>query len=115
MKVKEISKDEVLRIISIIREVQEIYLQILEYEKKLSEKYKNLEEYKRNMSKLTNAMHKYEQKKKELIKEKQIISDNLASTKKRLVELMEKEEEIARNQRSIESFNIEITTLRANI
>ncbi|MEN2997705.1 MAG: C4-type zinc ribbon domain-containing protein [Brevinematia bacterium] len=115
MKIKELSSEDVLNFISILIEVQEIYSQITEYREGLNEKFKKIDNYKKELGRLSRLLQKYESKKKELLLQKDVISENLASNKKRLIELMEREEEIARNQRTIESFNIEITTIRATI
>lgn len=115
MKIKEITPQEVLNIISTLIEVQNIYSKITQHKKNLDEKYKKIEGYKKELNRLQRSLQKYESKKKELLVQKQIVSENLSSNKERLQELMQREEEIARNQRSIESFNIEITTIRATI
>ncbi len=115
MRIKEITPQEVLNYTSILLEVQNIYSSITTYREKLNDKFKRIENYKRDLAKYQKLLQKYENKKKELLLQKEMVSENLASNKKRLVELMKREEEIARNQRSIESFNIEITTIRATI
>ncbi|MFN4244936.1 MAG: zinc ribbon domain-containing protein [Brevinematia bacterium] len=115
MKIKEITPEEVLNYTSILLEVQNIYSNITVYRESLNEKFQRIENYKRDLAKYQKLLQKYENKKKELLLQKEMIIENLSSNKKRLVELMKREEEIARNQRSIESFNIEITTIRATI
>ncbi|MCX8028387.1 MAG: hypothetical protein N2712_00095 [Brevinematales bacterium] len=115
MRVKEITPQEVLDIISTLIQVQNIYSNITQHKKNLEEKYQKIDGYKRELSRLQRSLQKYESKKKELLIQKQVVNDNLTSNKERLIELMQREEEIARNQRSIESYNIEITTIRATI